>query len=285
LVEIRDTHTNIVRIEKNHKVLFKKGEKADVRPDGSERLEATVAELYDFANTVDLDDVTQLFNRQIDYNLKIAREGLEHSYSANVGLTLLECYGDGISIVAAAYPAAGCDARMSRCTLPVVINSGSGNQGLTVSLPVIKYVEYLNVSLEKLYRALVMSNLIAILQKEEIGRMSAYCGVVSAACGSGTGIAYLEGASLEIIEQTIINTLANVSGVVCDGAKPLCAAKIASAVNATLLGYQMARRGRTFHSGEGIVKKTTEATICAVGRLAREGMRETDIELLKIMID
>lgn len=286
LVEIRDKHTNITRIEKNGEVIFSKdSESAVLSAKATDRTQINIDDIYDFANTVKIEDVKQLLDTQIDYNTKIAEEGLKNNYGANVGSTLIRCYGNDIDIIAKAYPAAGSDARMSGCILPVVINSGSGNQGMTVSLPIIKYAQYLGVSKEKLYRALVLGNLMAIHQKTGIGSLSAYCGAVSAACGSGVGIAYLYDADLDIIKKTIVNTLANVSGIVCDGAKPACAAKIASSVDAALLGYKMAVNGQFFRSGEGLVKDTAEDTIRSIGRLGREGMKETDAEILRIMVE
>jgi len=285
LVEIKDKHTNIIRIEKNGKIIFSKSsESADSSEEAIDRTQMNIKSIYDFANTVEIEDVKHLLDTQIEYNTRIAEEGLKNSYGANVGSTLIKCYGEDIRNIAKAYPAAGSDARMSGCILPVVINSGSGNQGMTVSLPIIKYAQYLGVSQEKLYRALVLSNLTAIHQKTGIGSLSAYCGAVSAGCGSGAGIAYLYDAGLDIINKTIVNTLANVSGIVCDGAKPSCAAKIASSVDAALLGYNMAVNGQFFRSGEGLVKETVEETIRSVGHLGRKGMKETDVEILKIMV-
>lgn len=281
MVEIRDEHTKIVRIEKDGKPLFV-DETAEGAVPQNAQPPMTLAEIYDFACTAELADVQQILDTQIAYNMKIAQEGLRGTYGANVGKTLLESRGDDIAVRACAYPAAGSDARMSGCTLPVVVNSGSGNQGMTVSLPVVQYAQYLGASQEHAYRALLLSNLTAIHQKAGIGRLSAYCGAVSAAAGAG--IAYLQGADLPLIEQTLVNTLANVSGIVCDGAKPSCAAKIASCVEAALLGYEMARRGRGFRGGDGIVKNTAEQTIQSVGRLGKEGMKETDVEILHIMV-
>ncbi len=287
LVEIRDKHTNIIRIEKNGEVIFSKDCGMDPSPVSSleNRAKMNIEDIYDFANSVDIEDIKGLLDTQIDYNTRIAEEGLKNNYGANVGSTLINCYGNDINTIAKAYPAAGSDARMSGCVLPVVINSGSGNQGMAVSLPIIKYAQHLNAPGEKLYRALVLGNLTAIHQKTGIGSLSAYCGAVSAACGSGVGIAYLYDAGIEVIQRTIVNTLANVSGIVCDGAKPSCAAKIASSVDAALLGYNMAVNGQFFRSGEGLVKDTVEDTIRSIGRLGREGMKETDTEILKIMVE
>lgn len=286
LVEIKDKHTNIIRIEKNGKLIYTKScESAGNARENIDRTQMNIEDIYNFAKAVEIEDIKQLLDTQVEYNTKIAEEGLKNNYGANVGSTLIKCYGNDIKIIAKAYPAAGSDARMSGCILPVVINSGSGNQGMTVSLPIIKYAQHLGVSQEKLYRALVLGNLTAIHQKTGIGSLSAYCGAVSAACGSGAGIAYLHDATLDIIKNTIVNTLANVSGIVCDGAKPSCAAKIASSVDAALLGYHMAANGQVFKSGEGLVKGTVEDTIKSIGRLGRVGMKETDREILKIMVE
>ncbi|SNS63657.1 L-cysteine desulfidase [Anaerovirgula multivorans] len=286
LVEIIHTHTNICKVVKDGHVLFeKKYEKEDFNSPLSDRSLLKVKDILEFATTVKMEDVEELLNKQIEYNLKIAQEGLERKYGVNIGKMLLECYGDNILTKIRAYAAAGSDARMSGCSLPVVTNSGSGNQGMTTSLPVIIYAKEKKFDKEKMYRALVLANLITIHQKTGIGRLSAYCGAVSAACGSGTGITYLEGGTLEKIEKTIINTLANVSGIVCDGAKASCAAKIASSLDAAMMAHFLAMRDSVFEVDSGIVKETVENTISAVGRLGREGMKETDIEVLKIMLD
>ena len=230
-VEISECHTNIVSITKNGEVLFSRQENAptvgaeEMPVNANDEDSMSLEEIYRFANEVDIADVKEILDRQISCNLAIAKEGLRGDYGANVGKTIIKNYGEDVKFVARAYPAAGSDARMSGCTMPVVINSGSGNQGMTVSLPVIIYARHLNVSDEKLYRALVLSNLLAIHLKFGIGKLSAYCGVVSAACGSGAAISYLHDAPLSVIEKTITNTLGNVSGIVCDGAKSSCATK------------------------------------------------------------
>lgn len=286
IVEICDEHTNIIRVEKDGEIVFEKTDNEESTQDEAPAYgEMSLAGIYDFANSVDIDDIRKLIDSQIECNNKIAEEGLSKGYGAHVGPTLVSNYGSGVENLAKAYCAAGSDARMSGCTMPVVINSGSGNQGLTVSLPVIQYARAHNVSREVLYRSLVLSNLTAIHQKTGIGRLSAYCGAVSAACGSGAGIAYMFGNPLEVIEQTVVNTVASASGIVCDGAKPSCAAKIAVAVDAALLGYKLALSGYGFKSGEGIVKDTAEDTIRSVGVLASEGMRKTDDTILNIMIN
>ena len=284
LVEIAFSHTNIVRIEHNGALLFKKGLSVQNATE-TDRSLLNLKDIYTFATTVNLEDVADLMERQVDCNLKIAREGLSNKYGANVGSTILEHYGDDVRNRARALPAAGSDARMNGCVLPVMINSGSGNQGMTVSLPVEVYAEELEVTREKKIRALVLSNLIGIYQKNELGKLSAYCGAVSAAVGAGAAIAYLNNASYEVIEETIVNTLGNVSGIVCDGAKASCAAKIASSVDAAILAYHMASERRGFHNGEGLVKESAEKTLKSYGRMGREGMRATDVEILRIMLE
>lgn len=283
-VTILDGHTNIVKIEKDGEILFDKSDESKNKEVKADRSRLNIRAIYDFANEVKIEDVKEILNTQMEFNGRIAKEGLENKYGANVGESLLKNYGEDIKTVARAYAAAGSDARMGGCVLPVVINSGSGNQGLTVSLPVMAYAEHLKVSKEKLYRALVLSNLIAIHQKTGLGKLSAYCGAVSAACGSGAAISYLHDAPFEVISKTIVNTLGNVSGIVCDGAKPSCAAKIASSVDAAIMAHHMAMDGNTFQSGEGLIKENVESTIESICKMGKDGMRETDIEILNIMI-
>lgn len=241
LVEIAFSHTNIVRIEHNGTVVMKKGMSAQNATE-TDRSLLNLHDIYDFANTVDIAEVGGLMEDQVRCNMAIAREGLSNKYGANVGSTILEHYGSDARTMARALPAAGSDARMNGCVLPVMINSGSGNQGMTVSLPVQVFADALGVSREKKIRALVLSNLIAIYQKNELGKLSAYCGAVSAAVGAGAAIAYLHNADFDVIEGTIVNTLGNVSGIVCDGAKASCAAKIASSVDAAILAYYIDRK-------------------------------------------
>ena len=283
---IAHTHTNIVRIEKNGDVLYEMplvAEDADATcPD---RSQLTVDAIYDFASTVDLTEVEKVIGRQIACNSAISQEGLHGQWGANIGRLLLDTYGNDVRQRAKAAAAAGSDARMSGCEKTVVVNSGSGNQGMTVSLPVIEYAKELGSSQEQLYRALVLSNLIAIHQKHGIGCLSAYCGAVSAGAAAGCGIAYLQGADLKTISHTLVNAVAIGSGMVCDGAKPSCAAKIAIAVDAGILGYEMYQHGVQFRSGEGIVSKGVENTIRNVSRLGAEGMRETDREIIRIMTE
>ena len=284
LVEIAFSHTNIVRIEHNGEVVMKKGMSAQNATE-TDRSLLNLRDIYTFVNTVDVAQVSGLMEDQVRCNMAIAREGLSNKYGANVGSTILEHYGNDARTMARALPAAGSDARMNGCVLPVMINSGSGNQGMTVSLPVQVFADALGVSREKKIRALVLSNLIAIYQKNELGKLSAYCGAVSAAVGAGAAIAYLHNADFDVFEETIVNTLGNVSGMVCDGAKASCAAKIASSVDAAILAYYMASERRGFQNGEGLVKESAEKTLKSYGRMGREGMRATDIEILRIMLE
>lgn len=283
---IADRHTNVVDVQRDGQSLYYRDldmEDADEEVDESL---LSIEGIFDFANTCDLLDVQEVIQRQIACNTAIAEEGLTGRWGASVGKVLLDCYGTAdVRIRAKAYAAAGSDARMSGCEMPVIINSGSGNQGITVSLPVIEYAKELRATQEQLYRALVMANLTAIRQKALIGTLSAYCGAISAGCAAGAGIAYINGGDLYMINHTIVNSLAILSGTICDGAKPSCAAKIASAVDAALMAYQMAQAGKQFRGGEGIVKKGVENTIASVGRLGKDGMKQTDEEILRIMIE
>ena len=285
LVEIRDAHTNVVREEKDGIEITRTGSACTDRPDKDyTSCNLSMENIYSFAKSVDLSEISPILDRQIEYNTAIAEEGLRGHWGAQVGRTLLDSENT-LPCRAAAYAAAGSDARMGGCVLPVIINSGSGNQGMTVSLPVIVFAREKKISHEETLRALAMSNLVALFQKSYIGKLSAYCGAVSAACGSAAGIAYLCGDSLEIIEATVVNTIANVSGMVCDGAKSSCAAKIATAVQAGFLGHEMAVRGRVFRNGEGLVKSDADETVAVFGKMARDGMRATDEEILRLMID
>ena len=294
-VRIAQYHTNIVHVEKDGQVLLDVPVEANAAACGHEgnaptedglagRDLLTIADILDFADTCDLADIRPVLDTQIQYNTQISEEGLLGDYGANIGSTMLKFYGGDVRNRAIAKAAAGSDARMSGCELPVVINSGSGNQGITVSVPVIEYAKALAVPKERLYRALAVSNLIAIHEKSGIGRLSAYCGAVSAGCAAGCGIAYLQGADYEAIAHTLVNALAIVSGIICDGAKPSCAAKIASSVEAGIMGYHMYLNGQQFRAGDGIVTKGVENTIRNVSQLGREGMRETDKEIVKIMM-
>lgn len=283
-VTIINRHTLITKIVRDGEVLFEHAV-SEESPDYVDKSLLNIKDILEFADTVKIEDVKEVLDRQIEMNSAIAEEGLNKPYGAQVGRTILEVYGDDVKFRARAKAAAGSDARMGGCSMPVVINSGSGNQGMTVSLPVIEFAKELKVSQEKLYRALVVSNLIAIHQKKYIGSLSAYCGAVSAGCGSGAAITYLYGGGYEEVSLTIINTIANVGGIVCDGAKPSCAAKIASAVEAAILAHSLGQKHLSFQPGEGIVKGDVEETIKSVGYMGRVGMKNTDVEILNIMID
>lgn len=284
-VRIVNEHTNVVYIEKDGKILLEKP--LNCGDGGNEDGHAmNVDEILDFAKTCNLDDVREVIKRQIDYNSAIAEEGLNNDWGANVGSVILSHNDAGdVRVRAKAKAAAGSDARMSGCELPVVINSGSGNQGITVSVPVLEFARELNSTEEEVYRALVLANLLGLHQKAGIGRLSAYCGAVSAGCAAGAGIAYLQHEDDRTIKHVIVNCLAITSGIICDGAKPSCAAKIASSIDAAFLAMDMAKENQQFRGGEGIVKKGIENTITSVSKLGKDGMRETDKEILKIMID
>lgn len=284
-VRIANYHTNIVLIEKNGVVLKEEKVEGESEEGLTDRSLLSMEGIWDFITTVDTADIQDILDQQIQYNMAIAREGLLGDYGANIGSVLLDMNGDDVRTRARAMAAAGSDARMNGCELPVVINSGSGNQGITASVPVIVYAEELEASREKLYRALALSNLTAIHQKTPIGRLSAYCGAVNAGAGAGAGIAYLCGGGYEDVVHTVVNAIAIMSGMVCDGAKASCAAKIAEAVDAGILGYNMYIRGQQFYGGDGIVTKGVENTIRNVGRLAREGMKETNEEIIEIMME
>ena len=283
MVRIAGYHTNIICIKKDGVVLLEKEYTEAPVSQQTDRSELSVEGIIEFANTVDINDIKEVIGRQIEYNTAIAEEGLRGNWGANIGTILLKSYGNSVFNRAKAMAAAGSDARMNGCELPVIINSGSGNQGMTTSLPVIVYAKELNVSEEMLYRGLVVSNLVTIHLKTGIGRLSAYCGAISAGCGAGAGITYLYGGGYNEISHTIVNAVAINSGVICDGAKASCAAKIASAVEAGLLGMQMYHHGSQFYEGDGIVTKGVENTILNVGELAREGMKETDKRILQLM--
>lgn len=283
-VRIVNYHTNIVLIEKNGEKLLEIKVEGENEEGLTDRSLLDMKSIWDFVNTVDIADIYDVLHRQIEYNTAISEEGLRGNYGANIGSVLLDMEGTNIRTRAKAKAAAGSDARMNGCELPVIINSGSGNQGMTCSLPVIEYAKELKVSEEKLYRALALSNLVAIHQKTGIGRLSAYCGAVCAGAAAGTGIAYLCGGGYAEVTHTVVNALAITSGIVCDGAKASCAAKIAAAVDAGILGYNMYIRGQQFRAGDGIVTKGVDETIRNVGRLGKDGMKETNDEIISIMV-
>ena len=282
-VEIAGNHTNIIVKERNGEVIYKKEYKDSVESKKTDRSILSIKSISEYADTVDIESIKETLERQIEYNTAIADEGLHGSWGANIGSILLKSYGESVQNKAKAYAAAGSDARMNGSEKPVVINSGSGNQGLTASLPVIVYAKDLNVSHNTLLRALAVSNLVTIHLKSGIGSLSAYCGATSAGAGAGAGVCYLFGGRENEIAHTVVNALAIDSGMICDGAKASCASKIASAVEAGLLGMEMQKYGSEFYGGDGIVKKGVENTIENVSRIAREGMRETDKTIIEIM--
>ena len=283
-VTIIKRHTFISKIVRDGEVLFDANMNSNTE-NNTDKEYLNVKDIIEFANTVEMVDIKDIISRQISMNTEISDFGLKNEVGARVGHVLISASPEDVKTRAKARAASGSDARMSGCAMPVVINSGSGNQGMTVSLPVIEYAQYLMVSEEKLYRALVLSNLLSVHQKKQIGNLSAFCGAVTAACGAGAAITYLYDGDYEKICNTITNTIANVGGIICDGAKPSCAAKIASAVDAAIMAHEISMAGYVFGDGEGLVQNNIEATIKSVGYVGRVGMRSTDIEILNIMID
>ena len=283
-VTIINRHTLITRIVKDGEILFEH-QVSEESPDYADKSLLKVKDILTFAKEVAIEDVREAIGNQIALNSAISDEGMNHHYGAEVGRTLLEFYGNDVKTRARARAAAGSDARMGGCSMPVVINSGSGNQGITASIPVVVYARELNAGEEKTLRAVALSDLLTIHMKTGIGRLSAYCGAVSAGCAAGAAVAYLHGGGRREVGHTLVNALATISGMICDGAKPSCAAKIAAAVDAGILGWHMFRSGQQFRGGEGIVTKGVEETIANIGRLGRLGMRETDREIIRIMTD
>ena len=284
LVEIKDYHSNITRIEKNGEVLLS-AEEAGSEATAIDKTLLNVHDIFEYANTVELSDIKDVLLNQIKCNSAIAEEGLKNPWGSQVGRTIYEHdLGKSVWNKARAYAAAGSDARMNGCPMPVVINSGSGNQGMTVSLPIYVYAEALGIDEEKMLRALALANLISLHQKRYIGSLSAYCGAVSAATGAACGIAYMQGGDYKLICDVITNSINTTGGMVCDGAKSSCAAKIATALDMALLSYEMSKKNRAFMPGEGLVEENIEETIANVGRMGRDGMKSTDVEILKIML-
>jgi L-cysteine desulfidase len=284
-VRIADNHDNVVLIKKNEQILFEKEIIGIEKVDLSDKSILTVENILEFVNTVDIEKVRPIIQKQIDCNMEIAKEGLKNSYGANIGKTLLSLNDNSLITKAKAYAAAGSDARMSGCNMPVVINSGSGNQGMTCTIPVVIYADELKVSPETKIRAVLLSNLLTLHVKEGIGLLSAYCGAIAAGCCAGAAIAYLYGHGIEGISETLVNSIAISSGIICDGAKSSCAAKIALAVESGIFGYHMFVNGNNFKNGEGIVNKGVETTIKNVGKLASRGMVETDKQIVNIMLE
>lgn len=286
VVEIMHEHNHIVHMEKNGQTVYDVPHDPDaVGENGADRSCLTLEKIVAYGRTADLSGVMEVLDKQIACNSAIAQEGLTGQWGEMVGQTLLDVYGNSVGIRARAAAAAGSDARMNGCEMPVVINSGSGNQGITVSVPVIEYAKELGSSHDELCRALAVSNLVAIMQKYKVGRLSAFCGAVSAGTAAACGIAFLQGADADILGVIITNALGNIGGVVCDGAKSSCAAKISSSIEAGLMGYEMAKRGRVFRPGEGLVKDRYDQTIDSFCRMARNGMESTDEEILRIMVE
>ena len=294
VVRVSKHHTNIVYIARNGEVLLNEQDDCDcaeklakhqaaATEQRADRSRLSVEGIVEYARTADLSTVSDVLNRQIAYNYAIAQAGVRENWGANVGSVLLDTYGEDVRTRARAYAAAGSDARMSGCELPVVINSGSGNQGITVSVPVIVYAKEYHKSEEELLRALLVSNLVSIHIKTGIGPLSAFCGAVSAGCAAGCGIAFLLGGGIDEVAHTLVNSIAITSGIICDGAKPSCAAKIASSVDAGILGYEMYRHGQQFYGEDGIVSQGVENTIHNICRIGADGMNETDEEIIKIM--
>ena len=284
-VEVVHTHTNIVKLEQdNKKIISLPFEEKEINDSLTDRSILNINSIVEYGENIDLESIKPIIEPQIEFNSKICERGLKEDWGANVGRNILE-HGDS-SLVSKikGITAAGSDARMSGCVSPVIINSGSGNQGITVSIPVVEYGKAKNFSHEKILRALAISNLIGIHQKTKIGRLSAYCGTVTAACGAGAAITWLDGGSMVQIKNTITNALATISGMICDGAKPSCAAKIAMAVETALLAHDMAMDNESFLSGDGIVKSNIEDTIKSIGLIASEGMKYTDEKILSVMI-
>ena len=285
-VRIENHHTDITRITRDGVTLFEQKSHAQEAPSHSaDRSMMKLCTILDFADSLKPEDVKELFERQIAYNSRISQEGLDNKWGACVGKTIIETWGNDVRSCACARAAAGSDARMSGCPLPVIINSGSGNQGITVTMPLIEYAEQWRISREKLYRCLAVSNLVSIYIKHYIGSLSAFCGAVSASAGAGAGITYMAGGDYASIGRTVTNTLANVGGIVCDGAKPSCAAKIASSVHAAILAHHMSMNDDEFRGGEGFVEDDVEQTIKNMGYIGKIGMKETDREILNVMID
>ena len=287
LVRIENFHTNITLIKRDNEILSERSpEKVSVISEHSaDKSMMTLKGITEFADGLNVSDVEEIFSRQIEYNVRISQEGLDNKWGACIGKTMIETWGDDVRTCACARAAAGSDARMSGCPLPVIINSGSGNQGITVTLPVVEYAERWRISRGKMFRALAVSNLVSIYIKHFIGSLSAFCGAVSAASGAGAAITYMAGGDYASVGRTITNTLANVGGIVCDGAKPSCAAKIASSVHAAILAHHMSMNYDEFRGGEGFVEDDVERTIKNMGYIGKIGMKETDREILNVMID
>ena len=284
-IEVKHSHMNVVRISKNEETVFSKNDEETGAVDLADRSLLSLENIYDFANEVDLSDISPAIDRQIECNMAIAERGMSGEWGVGIGKAIIDAYSPSSFTKARAYAAAASEARMDGCDLPVIITSGSGNQGITASVPIIVYAREENISLEKTYRALVFSTLLTVYQKEYIGKLSAFCGAVSAACAAGASITYLVGGSLAQIRDTIANTLANIPGIICDGAKISCAVKISSSLDAAIFAHTLAMKGKVYESNTGILKDDTAQTIKGVGHIGRVGMQPTDQEIVKMMIE
>ncbi len=284
-LEIKQDHLNITRIEKNNEVLFDKQEEQEVSVQEGDRRLLNLEDIRNFSDSVILDDVRDLVERQIHCNMAIAREGMTGKYGLGIGRVIKESYSDEMLTKMRSLTAAASEARMGGCEMPVIINSGSGNQGIACSVPLVIYAREMELPDEALYRALVFSNLLTVYQKYYIGKLSAFCGAVSASCAAGAAITYMVGGSLETIKMTIENTLANIPGIICDGAKISCAAKIAASLDAAFLAHHLAMNHQAYAPYTGILQEETAETISCVGIIGKEGMKETDKEILKIMLE
>lgn len=282
-VEVRHSHTNIARITRNGETLFEKEEQQEAAVQ-ADRSQLSIENILTFANEVPLEDIIPLTDKQIACNMAIAYKGMEGGYGLGIGKAILDTYADGVITKVRAYAAAASEARMDGCDMPVIITSGSGNQGITSSIPVIVYARDKGISVERMRRAMVFSSLMTIYQKEFIGKLSAFCGAVSAACAAGAAITYMIGGTLTQIKDTIDNTMADIPGIICDGAKASCAAKIASALDAAMLAHSLAMQGKVYDANTGILQNDTGETITCVGHIGRVGMKQTDSEIVKIMI-
>lgn len=285
-VRIENHHTNISHIVRDGKIILENSSSESEAPvSTADYTKMKLSSILEYADTLKIEDVREILGRQIEFNTRISQEGLDNKWGACVGKTMIETWGNDVRTCACARAAAGSDARMSGCPLPVIINSGSGNQGITVTMPVIEFAEQWRISQDKLYRCLAVSNLVSIYIKHYIGSLSAFCGAVSASAGAGAAITYMAGGDYVKVGRTITNTLANVGGIVCDGAKPSCAAKIASSVHAAILAHHMSMNDDEFRGGEGFVEDDVEATIKNMGYIGKIGMKDTDREILNVMID
>lgn len=284
-IEIKHAHTNITKLTKNGEVLFEKAEEDSSKYSYADRSMLNIKGIKDFADEVDVELIRELLDKQIRCNMDIAYEGMAKDYGLGIGRVIKESYPENVVTRMKYYTAAASEARMGGCDMPVVINSGSGNQGITSSVPVIVYAREKDICQEKLYRALAFSNLLTIYQKEFIGKLSAFCGAVSASCSSGAAVTYLAGGDLNAIKDTIENTLADIPGIICDGAKISCAAKIATSLDAALMAHHLAMHGKAYEGSTGILKDEIGQTISSVGYIGREGMRQTDKEIIRIMLD